>query len=58
MSNFFQTFFEFSRPEYYGVTFCSQPKYQLFENVAYYISIERLFSTEQFLPKDLGVYDS
>ena len=33
-------------------------KYQLFQNVAYFIWIERLFSTDQLLLKGLGVYDS
>ena len=33
-------------------------KYQFFQNVTYCISIEKLFSTDQVLVKDLGVYDS
>ena len=33
-------------------------RYQLFQNVAYFIWIERLFSTDQLLLKGLGVCDS
>ena len=58
MLNFLRTFCGFSGPKYYGMLFYGQSKYHIFQNVRYYISIEIRLITDEFLIKDVGVYDS